>query len=191
MSTLTADPGFPRGSVLGVTQKMYDAEPSDGATIVGVVKTFRDENPSTGVVLSNRTVDCIAVRNKSAGVLHAGTVVRFKHHAVLSEVDATPVLTDLLVGVVDEYLPTGGVPIDEVFWLVVKGPADVRKATASVICGGKLVVCGDPGESSDYAGVAVESGATGAGTPELGVAISWSGSGTTRARVLVKTMASS
>ena len=191
MSTLTADPGFPRGSVLGVTQKMYDAEPSDGATIVGVVKTFRDESPSTGVVLSNRTVDCIAVRNKSAGVLHAGTVARFKHAAVLSEVDATPLVTDVLVGVVDEYLPAGGVPIDEVFWLVVKGPASVSKPTASGIDAGQVVVCGDPGEGITYAGTVVEAGATGAGTTDLGVSITTSGAGTTRVRVLVKTMASS
>jgi hypothetical protein len=87
MSTLTADPGFRRGTVLGVTWKAYDAEPADGSNLVGGRKTFRDENPTTGVVLSNHTVDCIAVRNTSGAALLPGQVV---------ELDATLTQASLL-----------------------------------------------------------------------------------------------
>lgn len=183
MSTLTADPGFPRGAVLGVTQKMYDAEPSNGSTIVGVVKTFRDENPTTGVVLSNRTVDCIAVRNTSGGMLEPGTVVRFSPAGVLSEVDQYAEAADALVGIVDEYLPeTLGAPKDEVFWLVVKGPSSVWKLAGTAI-DGNAVVC----VSSTSSG---EIGPADPDATEVGVQLEDASDAEQKVRVLVKTRAS-
>jgi hypothetical protein len=170
--------------VLGVTQKMYDAEPSNGSTIVGVVKTFRDENPTTGVVLSNRTVDCIAVRNTSEISLEPGTVVRFSGAGVLSEVDGYATPTDTLIGVVDEYLPEMvGVPVGEVFWLVVKGPTSAWTAGDSNLSAGSCVTV-----SNIDSGVITTCAA--GDDNELGVAIASTSSAQQRARILVKTRAS-
>ena len=88
MSTLTADPSFARGQTLGITStNVYDASVGDGAHLLGVRKTFRDENPQTGALLSNHTVDCICVKNTSGGAILPGTLVKFKGAAILSEVD--------------------------------------------------------------------------------------------------------
>jgi hypothetical protein len=135
MSTLTADPGFGRGQTLGITVKMYEAENGDGSTVVGTRKVFRDESPITGALLSNRTVECIAVKNTSGAALLPGQVAKFKDSAIMSEVDGAAVAGSVLIGVVDEYLPASGVADGEVFWLVVKGPSTVTKTATSVAAG--------------------------------------------------------
>jgi hypothetical protein len=125
MSTLTADPGFARGHVLGVTKTYYDAQPGDGSNLLGVRKVFTDSDPQSGQILSNETVECVVVRNTSGGALLPKTLVRFSASAVLTSVDAGAKDSDVRIGVVDEYLPAAGVPVNEVFWLVVKGPTVV------------------------------------------------------------------
>jgi hypothetical protein len=129
MSTLTADPGFPRGKVLGVTYKMYDAEPADGSNMVGIRKTFRDENPITGVVNSNHTVDCIAVRNTSGSTLLPGQVVALD--ATLTLATGLAIDTSTAYGVVDEYLNSSNAVANEVLWVVVKGPSVPKKTTGT------------------------------------------------------------
>jgi hypothetical protein len=129
MSTLTADPGFSRGKVLGVTYKMYDAEPADGSNMVGVRKTFRDENPITGAVNSNHTVDCIAVRNAHSATLTPGQVVALD--ATLTQVSGLAIDTSTAYGVVDEYLNSTSAVVGEVLWVVVKGPSVPKKTTGT------------------------------------------------------------
>ena len=75
MSTLTSDPKFARGQVLGILWKAYDADNGDGSKVIGQRVTFLDENPVTKKKLSNRTVDCIAVKNNSGGTLYAKQIV--------------------------------------------------------------------------------------------------------------------
>jgi hypothetical protein len=184
MSTQTSDPGFGRGQTLGVTVKMYEAENGDGSTVIGTRKEFRDEDPKTGQLFSNRPVECVAVKNVSAGALLPGQVVKFKAAAttgqfgggILGEVDATAGASDLLLGVVDEYLPTAGVPIGEVFWLVTRGPTTVLKTATSVSAGASY-------GPSATAGSAAAQGANAL----LGFAIETSA--TTRGRMLVRTAA--
>ena len=192
MSTQTSDPGFGRGQTLGVTVKMYEAESGDGSTIIGVRKEFRDENPRTGELLSNRPVECIAVKNVSGGALLPGQVVKFKAAAtsgqfsggILGEVDATATTANALpaanglVGVVDEYLPSAGVPNNEVFWLVVGGPSSVVKSSTSVSAGAAYGTSTTAGEAAAHT----------AGTTSLvGYAITTSA--TTTGRLLVRTVA--
>lgn len=140
MSTLTADPGFRRGTVLGVTQKLYDAEPADGSNMIGARKTFRDEHPTSGVVQSNHTVDCIAVRNTSGSALLPGQVVELDATLTLASGLASD--TSVAHAVVDEYLPSGGAAASEVLWVVVKGPTTVAKTSGASGAGitGKAVV---------------------------------------------------
>jgi hypothetical protein len=176
MSTLTADPGFARGQTLGVTGTYYEATVGNGANLLGARKTFRDEDPKTGVIKSNHTVECIAVKNESGGALLPGEVVKFKAGAILSEVDAKAEAAAVLMGVVDEYLPTAGVPDKEVFWLVVNGPSTVVKTATSVSAGAAYGPSSTAGSAA-----AVGSNAL------LGYAIETSA--TTSGRILVKTVA--
>ena len=176
MSTLTADPGFGRGQVLGILWKAYDAETGDGSHIVGTRKVFRDEDPKTGALKSNRTVECIAVKNTSGSALLPGAVAKFKDSAILSEVDGGAVAATVLMGVVDEYLPAAGVANGEVFWLVVRGPSTVTKTATSVSAGAAY-------GPSATAGSAAAQGANAL----LGYAIETSA--TTSGRILVRTAA--
>jgi hypothetical protein len=176
MSTLTADPGFGRGQTLGVTMTMYEAENGDGSNIVGVRKVFRDENPITGAILSNRTVECIAVKNTSGSALLPGSVAKFKDAAILTEVDGLATTSTALMGIVDEYLPAAGVANNEVFWLVVRGPSTVTKTSTSVSAGASY------GLSATAGSAAAQST-----NPLLGFAIATSA--TTSGRILVRTSA--
>lgn len=190
MSTLTADPGFARGQVLGILWKAYDAETGDGSHVIGARKVFRDEDPKTGRVLSNRTVECVAVKNVSGGALLPGAVVKFKDAAtsgqfsggILGEVDAAATTTlagaNGLIGVVDEYLPAAGVPDKEVFWLVIRGPSTVTKTATSVSAGSAY------GTSATAGSAAAHTAGT---TTQLGYAIETSA--TTSGRILVRTNA--
>ena len=176
MSTLTADPGFARGQTLGVTVTMYEAENGDGSTVVGVRKVFRDEDPKTGALKSNRTVECIAVKNTSGSALLPGAVAKFKDAAILSEVDGLATTSTALMGIVDEYLPSAGVANNEVFWLVIRGPSTVTKTATSVSAGASY------GLSATAGSAAAQST-----NPLLGYAIETSA--TTSGRILVRTNA--
>ncbi len=176
MSTLTADPGFARGQVLGILWKAYDADNGDGSNVVGTRKVFRDENPKTGALNSNRTVECIAVKNTSGSALVPGAVAKFKDAAILSEVDGLATTSTALMGVVDEYLPSSGVPDGEIFWLVVSGPSTVTKTATSVAAGAAY------GLSATAGSAAAQST-----NPLLGYAIATSA--TTSGRILVRTNA--
>ena len=187
MSTLTSDPGFARGSVLGILWKAYDAENGDGSHVIGMRKEFLDITPSTGVVNSNRAVECICVKNASAAALLPGQVAKFKLAAtsgltsggIIGEVDGLAGASDKLIGVVDEYLPAAGVPVGEVFWLVVRGPSTVRKTT------GAAIAAGDTLSTTATTG----SIATGTTNTQLGYAITAAASADTTERVLVRTQA--
>jgi len=177
MSVLTADPGFARGQVLGVMNtNTYGGNVGDGSHLLGVRKTFRDEHPRTGVLQSNHTVDCICVKNTSGSAILPGQVVTFSSSAILTEVAPTASASDIMMGVADEYLPTAGVPDDEVFWVVVNGPSTVVKTNTSVAAGAWY----GPSSTAGSA-VAVST------NERLGVAIATSATGT--GRILVKTVA--
>ncbi len=176
MSTLTADPGFGRGQVLGILWKAYDADSGDGSHVVGTRKVFRDEDPKTGALKSNRTVECLAVKNTSGSALLPGAVAKFKDAAILTEVDGLATTSTQLMGVVDEYLPAAGVPDGEVFWLVVRGPSTVTKTSTSVSAGASY------GLSATAGSAAAQST-----NPLLGFAIATSA--TTSGRILVRTAA--
>lgn len=183
MSTLTTDPGFPRGSTLGITtSNTYDAQVGDGSHILGVHKVFLDTNPATQSVTTNETVECIAVKNTSGGALLPKTLVKFKLAATLTEVDAAADNSHVRVGVVDEYLPAAGVPNNEVFWVVVRGPTTILKTsgTGEEITAGEFVsvaTSGDVGKCLDGTGA------------KVGIAIDAATASATELRVLAKTSA--
>lgn len=132
---LQADPPFGLGQTLGVTNvndSLYGlSSGSYGDNWVGCVKEFTDVNPINGQVRSNRRKVCIAVRNTSSVALLPKRVVRLAGSgtALFGAADGYASSTnDALVGVVDEFLPAGGVAANDVFWVTVDGPTEVSVA---------------------------------------------------------------
>jgi len=121
--SLLIDPPWPLGQTLGVSSL------TDGTGWVGVVKQFPDVNPITGAIRSNRIKTCVAVRNVATIALAPKRVVVFATAAGLGGLSTVigyaSVLNAEHVGVVDEFLPTAGVAINDVFWVVVDGPTEV------------------------------------------------------------------
>ena len=177
MSTLTADPGFARGQVLGITKTFYDAQVGDGSHILGVAKVFLDTNPTTQKLNSNVTVECVAVKNMTGVALAAKTLVQFDEDAIMTIVDAGATTSSHRVGVVDEYIPSGGVPAGEVFWVVVKGPTTVLKLTHAT---DEAIAAGAEVSATATAGK-VEAGTT----KQVGLAIAAAASTAADVRVLL------
>lgn len=121
--SLLIDPPFALGQTLGVSSL------TDGTGWVGVVKQFPDVNPITGAIRSNRIKTCVAVRNVATIALAPKRTVVFATAAGLGGLSTvigySAVLNAEHVGVVDEYLPTAGVAINDVFWVTVDGPTEV------------------------------------------------------------------
>ncbi len=121
--SLLIDPPFALGQTLGVSSL------TDGTGWVGVVKQFPDVNPITGAIRSNRIKTCVAVRNVATIALAPKRTVVFATAAGLGGLSTVTGYSSVLnaehVGVVDEFLPTAGVAINDVFWVVVDGPTEV------------------------------------------------------------------
>ena len=132
---LQVDPPFGLGQTLGVTtpnDSLYGiSSGSYGDNWVGAVKEFTDVNPTTGQVRSNRRKVCIAVRNTSGAALLPKRVVRLAGTGtgLFGAADGyASVANEALCGVVDEFLPAGGVASNDVFWVTVDGPTEVAVA---------------------------------------------------------------
>jgi len=156
MSSLYSDPPFSRGGTLLADAAIdldIDGNPIAGREIVGQVKAFRDINPYSGQVYSNRLVYCVAARYKpsngntgnldQAGVLAArGLGFAFDITAPLTQfvaaVTAANVTAGLAFGVLDEYL-TGTLRNNDIVWLVIKGPCEVAKLTGAAVNSGVAV----------------------------------------------------
>lgn len=154
--SLLVDPPFSLGQTLGVTSA------TDGENWVGVVKEFPDVNPRTGKVRSNRIKRCIAVRNVATVALAGKKLVSAKTGKI-TEVDGyTTDVTVTAAGVVDEYLPAGGVAVNDVFWLTVEGPTEVTLGPAQTCALGTTLVAYTAAASTEsVANQAVTSGASG------------------------------
>jgi hypothetical protein len=173
MSIHNSDPWFGRGQTAlagpgryaGYEGSSAATDPRSGTSYLGSVKVFSDVDPratNTGIVLSNRLVTCVAVRNTSGVALIPGAVVKFKKSAILTEVDGpATAVADAPIGVVDEYLPASGVANGDIFWLVTSGPVAVMCSATFAPTAGALVGVG--------AGGAAVAGAAGT---SIGVAIS-------------------
>lgn len=123
----TFDPSFGRGLVLGALWS-HPTEKTDplvtGASTIGRTKQFTDVNPKGGALLSNEVVTCVAVRNTTAAAVLPGATVTVRGQT----------------GVVDEYLPATGCPVNEVYWLVIDGPTQSPLGTrVSLVSNGTSV----------------------------------------------------
>ena len=127
----TENPPFERGKTFydGGT---IDSNNLGGGQLIGRLFDFEDidlSSTSQGAkaMRTNHPVRCMAVRNTSAGVLYAKRLVKLKKTAgryLVEEVDGYgTVAADGPVFPVDEYVPTAGVPVNDIFYIVVEGPA--------------------------------------------------------------------
>jgi hypothetical protein len=138
--SLLIDPPFALGQTLGVSSL------TDGTGWVGVVKQFPDVNPITGAIRSNRIKTCVAVRNGSAIALAPKRTVAFSTAAGLAGLSTVVGYTSVLnaehCGVVDEFLPTTGVAVNDIFWVTVDGPSEVAGlVSGTAIAAGDRVCC--------------------------------------------------
>lgn len=117
--SLYVDPPFALGQTLGVSSA------TDGTGWVGAVKVFPDVNPATGKVRSNRLKTCIAVRNTSGQALKPKRAVAFASGSYSEVSGYTRLTNDTVAGIVDEFLPSGGVAANDVFWVTIAGPTEV------------------------------------------------------------------
>lgn len=149
---LQVDPPFGLGQTYFSLSSTQTSVPNDsiyglqsaaayGDNFAGVVKEFVDANPVTGQIRTNRRKVCVAVKNSSAAALLPKRLVTFSTAAgkLLSEVTGYARLTnEERVGVVDEWLPTSGVAVNDIFWVTVDGPTEVSSALS-----GTAVAAGD------------------------------------------------
>lgn len=139
--------GAPLTGIFGRGETAYGGRTIDANNLlfgnqIGMVRTFDDQAPNSSgatagvaaAALSPLVVTCILLRNKTGGtllpkqpVLFSGTVVGETGATVTQS--ATP---NVHFAIVDEYLPAAGVPANDVFWAVIKGPTTALFTTVSV-----------------------------------------------------------
>jgi hypothetical protein len=164
MSSIFSDPGWSRGRTL-LQGELIELDgsgyPVAGGELVGAIKVFQDVNPTTGVRNSNRLVYCVAARYTGSSTLdataNAGRPYVFKTTSsvgnavpALTEFSAVATTTDvntngLLFGVLDEYL-TGSVRTNDIVWLVVKGPTQIKTTATGIAAGKPLEISGSTGQ---------------------------------------------
>jgi hypothetical protein len=92
---------------------------------VGKEWIFEDRDPTTLAIRTNMYKRCRLVRNVSAGVLLPKRLVTLKRTAGknASEVDGYSFNWAEQAFPVDEFLPAAGVAVNDIFWIVIEGPA--------------------------------------------------------------------
>ncbi len=158
------NPPFDRGQTYygGAT---IDSNDLGGLSLEGMEFEFEDLNyalPTAGggakPARTNRKVRVRVVRNVGAAALLPKRLVTFQLTAGFygCRVDGYATTTAQRAFPVDEYLPAAGVPVNDLFYIVVRGPATVLTSLAAL---GQSIAVGD----RMAALTAASSGATSAG----------------------------
>lgn len=124
---------FARGET-GYSGDTIESPVTRFAQQLGQVRGFDDWNPNLNVVNTNLQVVCILLRNLTGGALLPSQAVLFSATTPSTGTGATVTQTgtqNVFFGIVDEYLPAAGVPNNDVFWLVIKGPTTALMTTVS------------------------------------------------------------
>lgn len=121
---------FPRGSTHYNGQTIDTNDYGNSVSLEGVVHIFPNNDPSVTALSARRdggTVTAICVRNVSGIALLPGRIPVWKSGYEGRRVDGY-VTTEAAqaAGVVDDQLPSAGVPNGDLFWLIVKGKVLVK-----------------------------------------------------------------
>lgn len=111
---------FQRGTT-GYAGDTIDTANLRFAAQLGQVRGFTDVNPNNRVVNSNLNGMMIMLRNMHSVALLPKQAIRFSA-TVIGESGAPVSALSQLFGIVDEYLPAAGVPVNDCFWAVIGGP---------------------------------------------------------------------
>lgn len=147
------NPPFGRGETF-YNGGTIDTNNLGGLNLEGMIWTFEDEDLTPGSVgakniRTGRPVRCMCVRNVSAGALLPKRLVTLQTGGTdgrfyTGRVDGYARLTAARAYPVDEYLPAAGVPVNDLFWVVIEGPAkvltDLASGAGSVFNVGDVVV---------------------------------------------------
>lgn len=102
------------------------ADAAGGGHLEGLVHVFPATDPDNRTIRRNGGNNvCVLVRNDSGGALLPGIAVKWKAGKEGSAVDAfggSGNVNSHAAGFVDDHLPAAGVPDNDLFWIVVKGP---------------------------------------------------------------------
>ena len=134
------NPPFARGSTY-YNGETIDSANLGGLNLEGAEWVFEDVHPTTGVERTDRPVRCRCVRNTSTIALLPKRLARFETGALEfgARCDgyaiATAALTPEAGYPIDEYLPAAGVVVNDLFWIVVEGPAEVTTDVANMAAG--------------------------------------------------------
>lgn len=122
-------PPFGRGETF-YNGGTIDSSNLGGVNLEGMVWEFEDvdyssTSPGAKPARSGRKVKCMCVRNVGAAALLPKRLVTLQQSAgaILGRVDGYARLTADRCFPVDEFLPAAGVPVNDLFWLVIEGPA--------------------------------------------------------------------
>lgn len=139
------NPPFERGETFynGAT---IDSSDLGGVNLEGKEWIFEDKNPVTGVARTGNYVRCRVVRNTNAAALLPKRIVSFEADGAEygCRVDGYATTTAAEGYPLDEYLPTAGLPANDLGYIVVDGPAtvltDIAAAAGNVVSAGGWVV---------------------------------------------------
>ena len=161
------NPPFGRGETYYNGVSATDTAPE---AIVGKEWVFEDINPNTKVVRSSKSVRCRAVRNSSGIALLPRRLAQFSLTAGSFGHEVTGYTATVAARgyLIDEFLPSTGAVNDDVFWIVIEGPAEgiTDLATADTIAiGDKLVALTAATSQATTAGRLDQADFTGATLP--------------------------
>lgn len=150
----------------------------------GTVASFNSvdvpENSGLQTLLSGREMHAIAVRNTHSAAVLPGQIVLWegayrgrRTDALADDADAA----HLVAGVVDPFVKEGGVAVNDLYWLIVKGPVRCRSEAASYTVDDVVEVANTAGSLQDKTannlleygdlGIALETKTTTSGDPYL------------------------
>lgn len=131
------NPPFARGETF-YNGETIDSNDLGGTNLEGKEWVFEDVNPNTGVKRTERPVRCRVVRNTAAVALLPKRLASFEAGALEygSRIDGyalnSAANTPNEGYPIDEYLPAAGVPVNDLCYIVVEGPAEVLTSLADM-----------------------------------------------------------
>lgn len=115
--------------------------------LYGMRKVFKDIDPAAPMVV--RSGDDVSMRwvmNNSGTTLARRTCVKFKTGYFGTRIGDVCGSLDIADGVVDEFIPSAGVPDGYGFWMVEEGPCQFNSTGGGSLAEGDVLVTGAAGE---------------------------------------------